>query len=54
MLMYILLLAYAGAREIWPAFGLAFTAVITLMSANIIFYLLYKKDILKDEVFVKW
>ena len=54
MLMFILLLAYAGAREVWPAFGLAFVAILTLMTSNIMFYFLYKRDILKDEVFTKW
>ncbi len=54
MLMYLLILAYSGYYEIWGAFVLSFIASMMLMTANIYFYIIYKKDILKDEVFVKW
>jgi len=48
------MMAYAGANGIWGAFVLSLVAVLMLMTANIVFYLYYKKEILQDEVFVKW
>jgi len=54
MLMYLLILAYSGYYEIWGAFVTSFVAVVMLMTANIYFYIMYKKEVLHDDVFVKW
>jgi hypothetical protein len=54
MLMYLLILAYSGYYEFWGAFVTSFVAVVMLMTANIYFYILYKREVLKDDVFLKW
>ena len=52
--MYLLILGYSGANGIWGAFALSLVAVLMLMTANIMFYLYYKREILTDEIFAKW
>lgn len=44
--MYLLLLAYSGANEVWGAFALSLIALLMLMTANIIFYLYYKREVM--------
>jgi uncharacterized membrane protein len=46
MLIYLIMMAYAGANAIWGAFVLSLIAIVMLMTANIMFYLYYKKEIL--------
>ena len=43
MLIYILMVCYAGALMQWAAFILSLVAVLTLLTANITFYLLFKR-----------
>ena len=55
ILMYFLMLAYSGAMELWIPFALSLVALVCLMTSNIVFYVIYKKDIVtKDESFGKW
>jgi hypothetical protein len=48
------MVAYSGAEELWAAFGLCFVACIMLVTSNVIFFVIYKKDIMNDETFSKW
>jgi hypothetical protein len=48
MLIYGLMVCYAGAMEKWAPFVLSLVSVLMLMTSNIAFYLMYKKDIQKD------
>src|SRR5437868_5739445 len=54
MLIYMLIVAYSGALQKWPSFILSIVAVLMLMTSNIAFYVIYKKDVCKDPVFAKW
>jgi hypothetical protein len=54
ILMYLLMVAYSGYYAIWGTFVVSFVAVCMLMIANIYFYILYKREIMKDDVFAKW
>ena len=49
MLIYILMVCYAGATNKWGPFVLSLVAVLMLMTANIVFYLMYKKEILSND-----
>lgn len=46
LLMYFLLMAYAGYYEIWGAFIPALVSVLMLATANIYFFIVYKRDLL--------
>jgi hypothetical protein len=48
------MVAYSGANEQWAAFGLSMVACIMLVTSNVIFFVVYKKDIMNDETFFKW
>ena len=54
MLIYLLMVGYSGANGKWSPFILSLIAVIMQMTVNIVFYLMYKKEILRDEAFSKW
>lgn len=54
LLIYGLMVCYSGANEKWGPFILSGIAFIMLITANIIFYLIYKRDICKDPSFAKW
>lgn len=42
------MVAYSGAQEQWAAFGLSIVACLMLVTANVIFFVVYKKEILTD------
>ena len=48
ILIYGLIVCYSGAMTLWIPFILSGTALIMLISSNIIFYVIYKKEIVKD------
>ena len=54
MLIYILMVCYAGALLQWAAFILSLVAVLMLMTANIAFYLVFKRQVVNDPAFAKW
>lgn len=54
LLIYGLMVCYAGANQLWGPFVLSATAFIMLITANIIFYVIYKKEIVNDEAYAKW
>ncbi len=55
LLMYFLMMAYSGYYEIWGAFVTSLVALLMLVTANIYFYIVYKRELLgKDIIFMKW
>lgn len=54
LLIYILMVCYSGAMSLWIPFALSLVAVLALITANIWFYLMYKKDVMLDQTFAKW
>jgi len=54
ILIYLLMVGYAGSMKEWSALVLSLVSLLMLMTANIAFYLNFKKDMLKDKVFQKW
>ena len=45
---------YSGVLEQWPPFILSAVALLMIITSNISFYIIYQKDILKDQGFKKW
>lgn len=54
ILIYILMVCYAGALLQWAAFILSLISVLMLMTSNIAFYLVFKRQVIQDPVFLKW
>lgn len=54
ILIYGLMVCYAGATEKWGPFILSAIGFTMLIAANIIFYLLYRREIVADPIFAKW
>lgn len=54
LLIYGLMFCYAGANELWGPFILSAAGLSMLITANIIFYLIYRKEIVNDTNFAKW
>ena len=55
MLIYVLIVCYSGAYSKWGPFILSLVSVLMLMTSNIAFYLMYKKEVLaSDQIFNKW
>ena len=54
ILIYAIMVCYAAAMEIWIAFILAGGGLLMLIVSNIMFYLMYKREIAKDPTFTKW
>jgi hypothetical protein len=46
--------AYAGATLQWAAFALCMVACLMLVTSNVVFFVVFKKDIMNDETFNKW
>jgi hypothetical protein len=54
LLLYGLIFCYAGATKVWGAFVLSGIALIMLITSNVIFYVIYKKEIINDQAYAKW
>lgn len=53
-LLYLLIFGYSGFMKLWPPFILSGASLLMLLTANIIFYVIYKKEITKDASYAKW
>ena len=47
-------MCYAGANKHWGPFVLSGAGLLMLMTSNIIFYVIYKREIVNDQAFAKW
>ncbi len=54
LLLYGITVCYAGATKVWGAFVLSGIAFIMLITSNVIFYVIYKKEIINDQAYAKW
>lgn len=54
ILIYGLMVCYSGATEKWGPLVLSGAAFCMLIASNIIFFLLYRKEVLSDPVFAKF
>ena len=54
MPIYALIVCYSGAMTLWIPFILSGAALLMLITGNVIFYVIYKKEITKDVAFAKW
>jgi hypothetical protein len=48
LLLYGIIVCYAGATKVWGAFVLSGIGLIMLITSNVIFYVIYKKEIIND------
>lgn len=54
LLLYGIIVCYAGATKVWGAFVLSGIGLIMLITSNVIFYVIYKKEIINDQAYAKW
>ncbi len=54
ILLYLIFFGYAGFMKLWAPFILSGGAIIMLVTANIIFYVIYKREIVADPSYAKW